>query len=251
MGRQAGEIPEKHPCLGKAELPAAVLRKPSSNRRLCQHSAVSFAWGVHTSLDTSALSYRCSTAFRMEPLTVQLFEHMCIFHSTNHKNMAAGLQRLTPRARMREAEEVFLWEISVFSPVVSLFLVLFTDCATLRPWGRWSLIDIASDNCGLETISSVHLQEALSPQRFACSTGAESFWLLFTKIHFIPIPANLLLLVNKLEPAPIKRLKEEWSDVLRRKGVYNRLPAFAIVGYEKRRWALTMNFTTESTFCSQ
>ena len=50
--------------------------------------------------------------------------------------MAAGLQRLTPRARMREAEEVFLWEISVFSPVVSLFLVLFTDCATLRPWGR-------------------------------------------------------------------------------------------------------------------
>lgn len=136
MGRQAGEISKKHPCLGKAELPAAVLRKPSSNRRLCQHSAVSFAWGVHTSLDTSALSYRCSTAFWMEPLTVQLFEHMCIFHSTNRKNMAAGLQRLTPRARIREAEEVFLWEISVFSPVVSFFPISFADCATLRPWGR-------------------------------------------------------------------------------------------------------------------
>lgn len=127
-------------------LPLCAEENLSSNRRLCQHSAVSLARGLYTSVDTSTLSYRCCTTFRIEPLTIQLFEHMCIFHSTNRKNTAAGLQRLNPRARMREAEKVFLWEISVVSPVVSLFLILFTDCTTLRPWGRWSLIDIASDN---------------------------------------------------------------------------------------------------------
>lgn len=82
--------------------------------------SVPLAPGLHTSLDTSPLSYRCCAAFGMEPPTIQLFEHMCIFHSANRKNKAAGLQRLDPRARMREAGEVFLWEISVVFPVVSL-----------------------------------------------------------------------------------------------------------------------------------
>lgn len=35
--------------------------------------------------------------------------------------MATGLQCLDPRARMREAGKVFLWEISAVPPVVSLF----------------------------------------------------------------------------------------------------------------------------------
>lgn len=117
-------------------LPLSAEENLSSNRRLCQHSAVSLARGLYTSVDTSPLSYRCCTTFRIEPLTIQLFEHMCIFHSTNRKNTATGLQHLDPRARMREAEKVFLWEISVVSPVVSLFLILFADCTTLRPWGR-------------------------------------------------------------------------------------------------------------------
>lgn len=99
-------------------------------------ATVSLAPGLHTSLDTSPLSYRCCAAFRIEPLTIQMFEHMCIFHSTNRKNKAAGLQGLDPRARMREAGEVFLWEISVVPPVVSLFPILFADCSALRPWGR-------------------------------------------------------------------------------------------------------------------
>lgn len=94
-------------------LPLCAEENLSSNRRLCQHSAISLARGLYTSVDTSTLSYRCCTTFRIEPLTIQLFEHMCIFHSTNRKNTAAGLQRSDPRARMREAEKVFLWEISV------------------------------------------------------------------------------------------------------------------------------------------
>lgn len=117
-------------------LPLCAEENLNSNRRLCQHSAVSLARGLHTPVDTSHLSYRCCTTFRTEPLTIQLFEHMCIFHSTNRKNMGAGLQRLDPRARMRVAEKVFLWEISVVSPVVSLFLILFAHCSTLGPWGR-------------------------------------------------------------------------------------------------------------------
>lgn len=109
MGRNMGGMPRKVSLSGKSWTACCCAEEnPSSNRRLCQHSAVSLAPSLHTWVDTSALSYRCSTAFRIEPLTIQLFEHMCIFHSTNHKNMAAGLQRLTPRARMREAEKVFL-----------------------------------------------------------------------------------------------------------------------------------------------
>lgn len=119
-----------------SRLPRCAEENLSSNRRLCQHSAVSLARGLHTSVDTSPLSYRCCTTFRIEPLTIQLFEHMCIFHSTNRKNMATGLQRLDPRARMREAEKVFLGEISVVSPAVCLFPILFADCTTLGPWGR-------------------------------------------------------------------------------------------------------------------
>jgi len=117
-------------------LPLCAEENLSSNSRLCQHSATSLARGLYTSVDTSPLSYRCCTTFRIEPLTIQLFEHMCIFHSTNRKNTATGLQRLDPRARMREAEMVFLGEISAVSPVVSLFPILFTDCTALESWER-------------------------------------------------------------------------------------------------------------------
>lgn len=138
-GREGEQSHRRCPCerLENVEPPAALREgNRGPGRRLRQHSAVSLARGLHTSLDTSPLSYRCCAAFRIEPPTIQLFEHMCIFHSTNRKNKAAGLQRLDPRARMREAGEVFLWEISVVSPVVSLFLILFAGCSALRPWGR-------------------------------------------------------------------------------------------------------------------
>lgn len=113
-------------CWGKSRLQQKAL---STQHRIISSRFIHFSWHLY-------LSYRCCTTFRIEPLTIQLFEHMCIFHSTNRKNMATGLQRLDPRARMREAEKVFLWEISVVSPVVSLFLILFADCTTPGPWGR-------------------------------------------------------------------------------------------------------------------
>lgn len=123
--------------LENVEAPATLREgNVSPDRRLWQLVTVSLAAGLHTSLDTSPLSYRCCAALRIEPPTIQLFEHMCIFHSTNRKNKAAGLQGLDPRARMREAGEVFLWEISVVPPAVSLFPILFADCSELRPWGR-------------------------------------------------------------------------------------------------------------------
>lgn len=138
-GREAAATHRRCPWerLESVEAPATLCEgNLSPDRRPWQLSSVSLAPGLHTSLDTSPLSYRCCAGFRMEPPTVQLFEHMCIFHSANRKNKAAGLQRLDPRARMREAGEVFLWEISVVSPVVSLFLILFAACSALRPWGR-------------------------------------------------------------------------------------------------------------------
>lgn len=53
-------------------------------------------------------------------------------------------------------------------------------------------------------------------------------------MHFIPVPVNSLLLVNKLEFAPIKEFREELSHMLRREIFYNILFPFAIIEYEKR-----------------
>lgn len=96
-------------------------------------STVPPAPGLHTRLDTSPLSYRC---FGWSPRRYSCLNTCAFSTQQTARTTAAGLQRLDPRATMREAGEVFLWEISVVTPVVSLFLVLFADCSALRPWGR-------------------------------------------------------------------------------------------------------------------